>query len=104
MTADQPAGPAPQPPRLDLCPNAEYVADLAAGTLQEWFHGYAPAEEGEPIGQYRVVALSTDPGDDPPVRPGARRFVGRFRFDPVGGAYRRSGRVARVWAVVELED
>lgn len=103
--AAQGDGPAPEPPRLDLSPTAEYVADLAAGTLQEWFHGYVPVEEraAGTIGQYRVHEMA-----EPPLGPttggSARLFVGRFRFEPVDGPYRRPGRIARVSVLVELEE
>lgn len=72
-------------------PKIDYVEDLARGTLQEWFDGYVPAEDGALIGQYRVVRVDDDGSAD------------LYRFEPVGelGATRGRGDVFRVSVVVE---
>jgi hypothetical protein len=75
-------------------PTTDVVEDYARGTLQEWFGGYVPAEDGAPIGQYRVV------------RVGERGAADLYQFEPVEehGVQRGTGRVFRVQVVVEAEQ
>jgi hypothetical protein len=85
-------------------PTPEYVADLARGTLQEWFQGYVPAEDGvyDEYGQSQYRVTLEEPTDDAERQAdGSYTASDVYRFAPADERYRQDAPRFRITVTAE---